>query len=628
MKQKNKIIYFFLFLLVLPLSYGLTLDELIASYDYSYSSLEMDVASVAHYGNDTGGSPLYDYMIVNLTVDNLEGNYTFIGDLYRDGGLITTISDTYYLLAGQNVVPLYYEAKLLGSGAYNLSLMVQEDYLTVYSDYVYSFDFDNTLYEKPEVIVEIDSYELVNTDGDGKYEILRVNANVTSNVSDTFEINALMGNGKTINSKKNYTLVEGLNSISIDFDGREIRRERINDSKLYLITLGTGAGYVFDFNYPLVYDLYDFDAEQSVLGDSYSDGKVDLNSNNLSEFLEINISLDINESGTYSIEMELEDLYDNYVKKVSEEFILGIGEQNVSFRINGTSIYNSKLNGPYLLEYIKLSKGGVTLDYVSGPYITNSYNYDEFERNLMPDLIITSLEVIDGTINMNVTNSGEGYAFAFNVELFDDNFSSLKESSVDYLTPGGSKELSYDVNISDIPKLYAVIDYDGIIEERNESNNLFVKQLIFSFDINLTKGWNLISIPLNLTNTTLPIPFESIEGNYSHGFTFIDGEWYSYYAGEPPGEKTIEPTMAIWINMTNDDILELEGAELNLVDLPLSSGLNLVGYPYLEEKNVAELFENDTVYSYNGTWSSYIPDRLFNSLEIAKPGYGYWVKVE
>ncbi len=33
------------------------------------------------------------------------------------------------------------------------------------------------------------------------------------------------------------------------------------------------------------------------------------------------------------------------------------------------------------------------------------------------------------------------------------------------------------------------------------------------------------------------------------------------------------------------------------------------------------------VYTYNGTWLSYVPNRTFNSLTTLKPGYGYWVNV-
>lgn len=631
MKVKISLVCLFLFLLVVPMVYSITLDELIASYDFTYSSDPMNVTSVAHYGNDTNSNLLYDDLIVNITMGNDEGNYTFIGDLYRNNNLITTISDTYYLYDGKNTIPLYYNAKLLENSIYNLSLTIQENYLTVYrEDNIYSFDFDNSLYEKPDISIEINSYELINNDVDGKYEILRINTAINSSINGIFEINALMGNSKTINTKNNYSLINGVNVVDIDFDGKEIRRERINNSRLYLITIENGVNYGFDFDYSLNYNLYDFDAEQSVLGDSYSEGGVDLDANNLSDFLEINISLDINESGLYSIELELDDLYNDYVKKATKEFSLNEGEQTIGFRINGTDIYNSKVNGPYLLEYVRLSKENITLDSVSKPYITNSYNYDEFERPLMPDLVIKGLEINENNVKINLANEGDNYAFAFNVEIFDDNFNSVKESLIDYLAPGNSENISYNINTSNTSKLYAIVDYDNNIEESNETNNLFTKELEASikFNISLNKGWNLISFPLNLTNKTLPKPLESIEGNYSKLFTYSNKKWI-----ELKDNDKINETMGFWINMKNNNTLEIKGHELDNLKFDLNKGWNLISYPSLNKSLINETLKDinySIVYYYNSKWYSYTPIRndSLNKLKYFIPGYGYWVNVK
>lgn len=161
-----------------------------------------------------------------------------------------------------------------------------------------------------------------------------------------------------------------------------------------------------------------------------------------------------------------------------------------------------------------------------------------------------------------------------------------------------------------------------------DEKEFFVGREKTKFNISLKKGWNLISTPLELENNILPAPLESIEGNYTGCYVYIDGSWYSYIAGEPANEKGLTPKMGFWINMTHNDILELEGYEEDNIEFDLNEGWNLVGYPHLEDKDVSELFENVSVYAYNGSWSSYIPNRIFNSLKILKPGYGYWVKVD
>jgi len=148
------------------------------------------------------------------------------------------------------------------------------------------------------------------------------------------------------------------------------------------------------------------------------------------------------------------------------------------------------------------------------------------------------------------------------------------------------------------------------------------------FNIPLSKGWNLISTPLELENNILPAPLESIEGNYTGCYSYIDGSWHSYLAGDPPNEKEITPTMGFWINMINDDVLEVEGYELSNPYLELNEGWNLVGYPFLDEMNAsvgAGYLGISGAYFYNGSWSSYISGRASNSLQVLKPGHGYWV---
>lgn len=154
-----------------------------------------------------------------------------------------------------------------------------------------------------------------------------------------------------------------------------------------------------------------------------------------------------------------------------------------------------------------------------------------------------------------------------------------------------------------------------------------------NFNISLSQGWNLFSIPLILINNTLPLPLESIEGNYTSVYAYMRGIWYSYLAGEPPSSKDMDPARAFLINMTNDDILELEGYEIENPEFEFYLGWNLIGIPSLNSSLINETLKDvnySAVYLYNSTWTSYIPGRMdsLNSLKEFVPGYGYWVRVE
>ncbi len=131
------------------------------------------------------------------------------------------------------------------------------------------------------------------------------------------------------------------------------------------------------------------------------------------------------------------------------------------------------------------------------------------------------------------------------------------------------------------------------------------------FDLPLNQGWNLISIPLILPDAPSIINYTIFGYN---------GSWFV--------PEEIDSKLGYWIKVDEPMIISFNGVEVTNRDMDLNNGWNLVGHPYLEEKNVSELFANDTVYGYNGSWSSYVSGRTVNSLESLEPGYGYWVNVE
>lgn len=142
------------------------------------------------------------------------------------------------------------------------------------------------------------------------------------------------------------------------------------------------------------------------------------------------------------------------------------------------------------------------------------------------------------------------------------------------------------------------------------------------FHLNLNKGWNLISIPVNVTNKTISSIFHDV--NYSKILTFDSGRWV-----ELSNDDKINETKGLWINSAGNYTLELEGYEFEGINCNLNQGWNLIGYPYLEQKSITSLFNNATIYMYNvSEWYSYNPNRPanLNTFSVLKPGFGYVVK--
>jgi len=157
---------------------------------------------------------------------------------------------------------------------------------------------------------------------------------------------------------------------------------------------------------------------------SFSDGEVDVDSNNISEYLEINITVNVKNEDTYGVVAGIYDLYDNYVANLSKTQSLSTRNQKVQMRLNGSEIYTNKIDGHYLIKYAKLIRNSNVIDFVSEPHTTNIYYYDDFERPPLPDLVVT-MSVSFGSlsnntnISVNVTNSGNAPSFNVFLDIFD-----------------------------------------------------------------------------------------------------------------------------------------------------------------------------------------------------------------
>lgn len=184
-------------------------------------------------------------------------------------------------------------------------------------------------------------------------------------------------------------------------------------------------------------------------------------------------------------------------------------------------------------------------------------------------------------------------------------------------------------NVGEQYEFFTLYESDNVNVEKKETEKVTITIIPEGeefFNISLTQGWNLVSSPLNFTNITEI--FKPIQSYFVSMFSY-DGEYQKFIEIDPFSDNNeIDLRYGVWVKVSENVILSITGEEFENAGLPSVSGWNLVGHPYLEEKNVADIFGSNVVYAYNGSWSSYVPNRIFNSLQKLKPGYGYWVKVK
>ena len=154
------------------------------------------------------------------------------------------------------------------------------------------------------------------------------------------------------------------------------------------------------------------------------------------------------------------------------------------------------------------------------------------------------------------------------------------------------------------------------------------------FNINLSLGWNLISIPLELVDSSITSVLASINGQWDavKYYDTLDkaDPWKTYRLGSSVNDlANVDETMGFWICITESNVtLTLNGFIPIPTTISLHAGWTLVGYPTQTTETVG-----------NALWGTGA-DRVevFDPMEpglirevgptyVMKPGEGYWVHV-
>ncbi len=173
------------------------------------------------------------------------------------------------------------------------------------------------------------------------------------------------------------------------------------------------------------------------------------------------------------------------------------------------------------------------------------------------------------------------------------------------------------------------------------------KPVYAEFWLNFTmSGWNLISIPLTLADTSISSVFQTIAGDFDQlrVYDAAAGRWLHYDTSKPHlGSLThVDKTMGIWIHMTSPTAqLHITGNLTHVTEIQLEPGWNLIGYPSLNTTGmtVGDLLSDpalgiDVVEGFNGLVAPYYlrsSGSALNPLPLGyylQPGEGYWVHVE
>ncbi len=446
-----------------PLSYSISIKELISRYSFSASSQQINVLNHTDFMIDKDGNGINDTLVIQIATDNKNGQFIFAINLFDQ--YIVTNQTNISLNEGVNNLNITFSSIFLTQPEFNYSIKIYN------SSYSLKYRKDKiptgaySGYEKGFEILDADDYK------DGKTLIFNISIN--SSVNGTFDTALFLRyNDSTIFAKGPMPISESLNHIIYKLDNETLKRTHF--SGRFNLTLKIGSR-IFKLNDSGIYDFKDF-AESSYIS-GFSDNGIDTDSDGKFDLLKVNVETGIMQQDTYSFVLALYDLFGSLIEAKNETFFMNSGNNIAAFNFNGSWIYSKKLSGPFIIKHIALYYNNTLVDVIDDAYTTNYYEFDDFDAPNLPDLnaaISASggyhYGISNATINISFKNTGSRHAFNILTEFFDN-------KSMHYSNKSGimniDDEILYQIsaeNFSDF-ELSAIIDGQNFVEESDESNN-------------------------------------------------------------------------------------------------------------------------------------------------------------
>ncbi|HLP16320.1 MAG TPA: Ig-like domain-containing protein, partial [Bacteroidota bacterium] len=134
---------------------------------------------------------------------------------------------------------------------------------------------------------------------------------------------------------------------------------------------------------------------------AYSETGIDDNNDRLYDWLAIDVTINVIDAGSYSINGKLADKDDNeIVWASSNNLYLNKGLTTVRLKFDGRVINAYRINGPYYLNDLQVYNTSNTnkSEWTSYAYTTKTYQYTEFQTSTIP--VVTTFTPADGAIDV------------------------------------------------------------------------------------------------------------------------------------------------------------------------------------------------------------------------------------
>lgn len=463
--KKQTYSIFVLFLLLLPITFALTLEEYVDNLDTSFYDGTINIINFIDKMVDTDLNNQNNTLIFTLTTDYATSDI-FTANIFFEDESLPVLSDT-RLISSSN--PSFY----MNISTFYLTKAKYAYYVRIYNQIgqvVYESKKINTSvynnYETGTTIIKITDENLNNN-------FIRINLTLDVKRNEKVNISVNLNyDGKTISGIKEVTLTAPTQIVSIDIDDETLKSTHYKG--MYNISSIIIGSKVIEIEQITSYYDYEVFAKTSYIK-NISSYYLDTNADNLIDYLIIDFIINSKEASTYGIYYDLYDEFGNFVTSIAKTQSLGTGIGIISTNISGQDLYKTKINGPYLIATVRLDKSDKTVDTLYYPHLTDISYYSDFERPPLPDLN-TSIDVYyTGSANLikvTVANTGEVPAFNIFVDVFNDE-SYYGQKSYSVLDVSESHIFNFIADNTKNNSIFtAIVDFDNLIEESDETDNI------------------------------------------------------------------------------------------------------------------------------------------------------------
>jgi hypothetical protein len=343
------------------------------------------------YGLDTNGNMLYEYLVVNVSVNaTVDGDYTIFAFCPFGFSQVDV-----FLTAGLHIVQMRFygfEIYTFGiDGPYMINLELRDSMFNLLdmdthmtAAYFYT-DFE----PYPPVLFSPPHWDYgLDTDSDMLFNWLMMNANVTVNTSGQFTVYADLYDITGMTWIDSQTIDTWLNmgnqTVDIPFFGPSIRSSGINGPYMVQLSLVDDIGWWLDSDthFTNVYLFTDFDQPPAVFNPPHNDYPLDTSfpPDGIYEFLVVNASVMVNDPGMYMIQAVLFDPMMMPISLVQQAANLSAGPGNITLQFSGIDINRNGVNGSFtvMMDLLTFGPMGPPISIDNDLHFTSFYNYTDF----------------------------------------------------------------------------------------------------------------------------------------------------------------------------------------------------------------------------------------------------------